>query len=146
MTNEPIKIALAGLGTVGIGVLKILEKNKNLLNNKTGRNLEIHAVCAKSKSKPRAVDLTGIRWVDDPLNLAEIKDIDIIIEVIGGSADPSKSLIEKALQCGKHVVTANKALLATHGHALALMAEKNNVALRFEASVAGGIPIIKAFL
>ena len=144
MNNEPIKIALAGLGTVGIGVLKILKKNESLLVKKTGRKFQITAVCARNQNKERGVDLNGINWVRDPLNLVEMDNIDIIVEVIGGSSEPSKTLVENALQNGKHVVTANKALLAKHGHSLALIAEKNKVALRFEAAVAGGIPIIKA--
>ena len=144
MIDKPIKVAIAGLGTVGTGVIKILEKNRVLLRKKTGRSIEISAVSAKNRTKPRRINLDGIRWIDDPLKLADIDDLDIIVEVIGGSSDPAKRLVENALKKGKHVVTANKALLASHGQTLALLAEENNTALRFEAAVAGGIPIIKA--
>ena len=141
---KPIRIGIAGLGTVGVGVLKILEKNECLLTRKTGRKFEVKAVSARNRTRSRDIDLNGIQWVENPLGLADLDDIDILVEVIGGSADPSKTLVERALKNGKHVVTANKALLATHGQALALLAEANNVGLRFEAAVAGGIPIIKA--
>ena len=144
MIDKPIKVAIAGLGTVGTGVIKILENNRVLLTKKTGRSIEISAVSAKNRTKPRRINLDGIRWIDDPLKLADIDDLDIIVEVIGGSSDPAKRLVENALKKGKHVVTANKALLASYGQTLALLAEENNTALRFEAAVAGGIPIIKA--
>lgn len=146
MSNRELNIGIAGLGTVGIGIFKILESNKTLLRKKTDANFNIRAVSAKNKDKIRDINLGGTQWTEDPVDLAEIGDIDIIIEVMGGSSDPAKALVENALQNGKHVVTANKALLATHGHSLAMIAEENNVALRFEAAVAGGIPIIKALI
>ena len=144
MAIKPLNIAIVGLGTVGVGIINILEKNAELLTKKIGRPLLVQAVCARDKSRTRDANLNGIEWVENPLSLTERKDIDIIVEVIGGSGNPAKLLVEKALMGGKHVVTANKALLAEHGHLLALMAEQNKVALRFEAAVAGGIPIIKA--
>ena len=144
MAIKPLNIAVAGLGTVGVGVLNILEKHDELLNKKLGRPIKVKAVCARDKNRLRDANLNDIEWVENPISLTERNDIDIIVEVIGGSGDPSKLIIEKALTNGKHVVTANKALLAEHGHSLALMAEKNKMALRFEAAVAGGIPIIKA--
>ncbi len=143
MNNKPIKIGVAGLGTVGVGVLKILKKNQTRIANLIDRKLQVVAVSAKNQSKSRKVNLNGIEWVNNSLDLAARDDIDIVVEVIGGSSDPAKKLIELALSNGKHVVTANKALLAEHGHSLALMAEDKKVALRFEAAVAGGIPIIK---
>ena len=143
MKNQSINIGIAGLGTVGTGVIKILNENRALLTEKTGKNFQIKAVSAKNRNKLREIDLNEIAWIDNPSDLAKRDDIDIIVEVIGGSNDPSKTLVEKALQNGKHVVTANKALLAMHGHSLALIAEKSQVALRFEAAVAGGVPIIK---
>ena len=146
MSNRELNIGIAGLGTVGIGIFKILESNKTLLRKKTDSDFNIRAVSAKNKDKIRDINLGGTQWTEDPVDLAEIGDIDIIIEVMGGSSDPAKALVENALQNGKHVVTANKALLATHGHSLAMIAEENNVALRFEAAVAGGIPIIKALI
>ena len=144
MNKKPINIAIAGLGTVGVGVIKILKKNETLLTKKTGRKFLVKAVSARDKTKARGIDLNGIQWIENPLDLASLDSIDLLVEVIGGSSDPSKTLVEEALKNGKHVVTANKALLATHGHQLALRAEENKVALRFEAAVAGGIPIIKA--
>ncbi len=146
MKNQPVTIGIAGLGTVGIGVLKILTKNNGILTKKTGKSFQIKAVSARNRNKVRDIDLNGIEWIENPLDLAKINDIDIIIEVMGGSGNPSKALVEQALQNGKHVVTANKALLAMHGASLALIAEKNQVALRFEAAVAGGIPIIKTLI
>ena len=101
------------------------------------------AVCAKNKNKARDINLEAIKWIERPLQMATQDEIDVVVEVIGGSSDPAKALIQKSLRNGKHVVTANKALLAEHGHSLALLAEKNKVVLRFEAAVAGGIPIIK---
>ena len=144
MAIKPLNIAVAGLGTVGVGILKVLEKNAELIAHKVGRPLQVKAVCARDKNKKRDVNLNDIEWTDDPLSLTKRNDIDVIVEVIGGSGDPSKLLVEKALRSGKHVVTANKALLAEHGHSLALLAEENKMALRFEGAVAGGIPIIKA--
>ena len=144
MAAKPLNIAVAGLGTVGVGILTILEKNAELLTKKLGRAIQVKTVCARNRDKIRNVNLNGIEWVENPLSLTERHDIDIIVEVIGGSGNPSKALVEKALMSGKHVVTANKALLAEHGHSLAVMAEENKMALRFEAAVAGGIPIIKA--
>ena len=144
MAIKPLNIAVAGLGTVGVGILKILEKNAGLLTKKIGRPLRVKAVCARDKNRTRDANLNAIEWVENPLSLTQRNDIDIIVEVIGGSGDPSKLLVENALMSGKHVVTANKALLAEHGHSLALIAEENKMALRFEAAVAGGIPIVKA--
>ena len=144
MAIKPLNIAIAGLGTVGTGILKILQQNADLLTKKAGKPIQVTAVCAKDKNRTRDVNLNGIDWVENPLLLAERNDIDIVVEVIGGSGNPSKLLVENSLMNSKHVVTANKALLAEHGHSLALIAEQNKVALRFEAAVAGGIPIIKA--
>ena len=143
MNYKPLNIAVAGLGTVGVGVLKILKENQSIISNKTNRLLQVKAVSARDRHKTRDIDLDKIEWVENPTTLAEAENIDVIVEVIGGATDPSKSLVETALKNGKHVVTANKALLAEHGHSLAITAEENNVALRFEAAVAGGIPIIK---
>jgi len=146
MENKPLNIAIAGLGTVGIGVLQIFEKNNEFLKNKSGRPLQIKAVSARDRHKTRGVDLGKLEWVEDTLSLADREDIDIIVEVIGGSEGTPKMLVENALKSGKHVVTANKALLAHHGHALAIAAEEKQVSLRFEAAVAGGIPIIKSIM
>jgi len=140
---EPLKVGLAGLGTVGIAVIDLLERGRDKLLARCGRPIEVVAVSARSRSKKRAIDLKKFRWVADPVALAADPEIDVFVEVIGGAGDPARRGIETALGAGKPVVTANKALLARHGHKLALLAERNQIALNFEASVAGGIPIVK---
>ena len=146
MSNKPFTIGLAGLGTVGLGVVKVLEQNRNLIATKVGREIKLKAVSARNKNKVRGVNLDKYEWVDELLSLPDREDLDAVVEVIGGTEEPSKSLIEKAIKCRKHVVTANKALLAMHGHELATKAECSQLSLRFEAAVAGGIPIIKALM
>jgi homoserine dehydrogenase len=137
----PLKVGLAGLGTVGSSVVRLIAEGQ--LAARCGRSVEVVAVTARDKAKDRGVDLSGVRWFDDPVTLASDPGIDVFVELIGGEADPAKAAIETALAAGKSVVTANKALLAKHGLALAQLAEANGVALNFEAAVAGGIPIIK---
>ncbi len=141
--NSPLRIGIAGLGTVGSGVVKLLAEHGRLLSVRGGRPLKIVAVSARSKKK-RDIDLTGMRWEKDPMALATAPDIDVVVELIGGSGGVARRLVQKALASGKHVVTANKALLALHGTELAALAEKKQRSLAFEAAVAGGIPIIKA--
>ncbi len=140
---EPLKIGLAGLGTVGAGVLKLLAGNGALLEQRSGRGIAVTAVCARDRTKDRGVDLSGLEWFDDPVELARSEAIEVFVELIGGDGDPAKASVVAALRAGKHVVTANKALLAKHGTELARLAEANNLALNFEAAVAGGIPIVK---
>jgi homoserine dehydrogenase len=140
---EPLKVGLAGLGTVGTAVIQLLERERDKLVARCGRPVEVVAVSARSRGKKRAVDLKKVRWAADPVELAGDPGIDVLVEVIGGAGDPAKSAVEAALAAGKPVVTANKALLAAHGHKLATLAERQRVALNFEASVAGGIPIVK---
>ena len=137
----PFRIAIAGLGTVGGGVVKALAARGEDLSRRAGRKLEITAVSARDKNKARGFAVTG--WSDDPLALAR-GDADVVVELIGGEEGIARQLVETALEGGKHVVTANKALLAKHGLALAQLAEKNGVTLKFEAAAAGGIPIVKA--
>ncbi|MEK7820149.1 MAG: homoserine dehydrogenase [Pseudomonadota bacterium] len=144
MNASPLRIGIAGLGTVGRGTLKVLGANADLLTARAGRELRPVAVSARDKTKDRGVPLKGLRWHDDPLALADDPDIDVVVELIGGSGGIARQLCEKALSQGKHVVTANKALLALHGTALARAAETSGRTLAFEAAVAGGIPIIKA--
>ncbi len=139
----PLKVGLAGLGTVGASVVQLIARQREALTARCGRPIEVVAVCARSRSRERAVDLGAMRWVDDPVGLAADPGIDVFVELIGGEGDPAKAAIERALASGKSVVTANKALLARHGVALAALAEQHHVALNFEAAVAGGIPIIK---
>ncbi len=142
--NSPLRIGIAGLGTVGAGVVKLLAEHGRLLSVRGGRPLKIVAVSARSKARKRDIDLSGMRWEKDPMALAAAPDIDVVVELIGGSGGVARRLVQKALASGKHVVTANKALLALHGTELAALAEKKQRSLAFEAAVAGGIPIIKA--
>jgi len=139
----PLKVGLAGLGTVGAAVIDLIARERAALTARTGRAIEVVAVTARSKAKKRAVDLSRLKWVRDPLALATDPDIDVFVELMGGAGDPAKSAIEAALAAGKSVVTANKALLARHGLALAALAEKRHVALNFEAAVGGAIPVVK---
>ena len=113
--TQPFRIAIAGLGTVGTGVIKILEKHAAEIALRAGRPVEIIAVSARDKSKDRGVDLSGLDWVDDCAELAARDDIDAIVEMIGGSEGKAADLVRRSLAAGKHVVTANKALLAHHG-------------------------------
>lgn len=141
--SKPLRIGIAGLGTVGAGVVKILAARGEHLAAASGRALELVAVCARDKAKDRGIDLSGVRWEDDPMALAAADDIDLVVELIGGSEGIARDLVEASLKAGKHVATANKALIAHHGTALARLAEEKGVALNYEAAVAGGIPIVK---
>lgn len=141
--TTPLRLGLAGLGTVGMGVITIIQENAALVAARAGRPVELVAVSARSR-RDRGRDLSAYDWEDDPVALARRPDIDVYIEVMGGSNGPAKASIEAALATGKDVVTANKALLALHGQKIALAAESAGRALRFEAAVAGGIPVIKA--
>jgi homoserine dehydrogenase len=142
MTN-PLRLGIAGLGTVGTGTVKIVEKHAEMLTRRTGRPISISAVSARSRKRDRGIDLTPYAWEDDPVALAKRDDVDVFIELMGGENGPAKASVEAAIAAGKHVVTANKAMLAVHGQALAEAAEAKNVSLRFEAAVAGAIPAIK---
>jgi homoserine dehydrogenase len=139
----PLKVGLAGLGTVGAAVVRLLHQERAALAARSGRPIEVVAVSARSRKKDRGIDLQTLRWVADPVELAADPGIDVFVELIGGEGDPAKSAIEAALAAGKSVVTANKALLAHHGVKLAALAEKMQVALNFEAAVGGAIPIVK---
>ncbi len=142
-SSKPLRLGIAGLGTVGIGVIDILRTEQARLFELTGRAVEIVAVSAKDKTKKRNIDLKSITWIEQAEDLATHPNIDAIVEVIGGAEGVARTLVERALKNGKSVVTANKALMAYHGQSLAVLAEKKNASLRFEAAVAGGIPIIK---
>ncbi|MBR1122611.1 homoserine dehydrogenase [Bradyrhizobium lablabi] len=139
----PLKVGIAGLGTVGAEVVRLIEEQGRMLSARSGRGVRVTAVTARSKVKKRSVDLNGIAWARNPLELANDPDIDCFVELMGGAGDPAFSAIEAALKSGKSVVTANKALIAKHGVRLAKAAEKHGGALNYEAAVAGGIPIIK---
>jgi homoserine dehydrogenase len=142
-STGPLRIAIAGLGTVGAGVVKLLQIQAADLARRSGRPIEIVAVSARDRRRDRGVDLARYRWHDDPVALASQNDVDVVVELIGGSEGPARQLLEAAIAGGKHVVSANKALLAHHGAALARAAEAKGVSLGYEAAVAGGIPIIK---
>ncbi len=141
--TEPLRIAIAGLGTVGAGTLTLLQENRGVLAARCGRPLDVIGVSARDRSKDRGVSLEGIAWVDDAASLAEL-DVDVVVELIGGEEGAARALVERALARGLDVVTANKALVAHHGAHLAECAEAAGAHLGFEAAVAGGIPIVKA--
>lgn len=140
---SPLRLGLAGLGTVGIGVVKIVQRHADLIAARAGRAVEITAVSARDRTKNRDADLSGYAWEEDPVALAQRDDVDVFIEVMGGHEGPARAATEAAIAAGKDVVTANKALLAHHGQALAEAAEAQGRVIRFEAAVAGGIPVIK---
>lgn len=142
--SDALKIGIAGLGTVGAGVAKILRDHSEMLTLRAGKPIVITAVSARSRSKDRGVDLAAFEWFDDPVAMAKSDSIDVFVELIGGEDGVAYAATQAAIEAGKHVVTANKAMLAMHGQPLALAAEDAGVNLRFEAAVAGGIPIIKA--
>jgi homoserine dehydrogenase len=139
----PLRIGIAGLGTVGTGVIRIVQQKAELLAARAGRPLSISAVSARTRDTDRGVSLSDYAWEDDPVALARRDDLDVFIELIGGSDGPAKAATEAAIAAGKDVVTANKAMLAHHGHALATAAEEAGCVIRFEAAVAGGIPVVK---
>jgi len=141
--TSPLRIGVAGLGTVGGGLLRLLRQNEESLAARCGRPLQVVAVSARDRSKARGLDLSGLRWIDDARALAADPEVDLVVELIGGSEGVAREVVETALRRGVPVVTANKALVAHHGPALARMAEEAGAALAFEAAVAGGIPIIK---
>ena len=139
----PLNIGVAGLGTVGAAVVDLIARQRDALAARCGRPIEVVAVSARSRAKNRGVNLKGLKWHGDPLSLARDPSINVFVELIGGAGNPAKAAIEAALSAGKSVVTANKALLAHHGVALASRAETHRVALNFEAAVGGAIPIVK---
>ncbi|HEX4533412.1 MAG TPA: homoserine dehydrogenase [Rhizomicrobium sp.] len=141
--KSPLRIAIAGLGTVGGGVAKALLAREQELSARAGRKLETVMITAQDRTKDRGFDMSDIPWADD-LQALVSGDADVVVELIGGDEGPARTLVEKSLAAGKHVVTANKALLAKHGAALAVLAEDMGVSLKFEAAAAGGIPIVKA--
>jgi homoserine dehydrogenase len=141
--SKALRIAVAGLGTVGGGVASVLLTRGKELEQRAGRPLELVGVSARDKGKRRAANVSNIAWENDATALVK-SDAGVIVELIGGEEGPAYDLVKYALLANKHVVTANKALLAYHGAELAALAEENGVALKFEAAAAGGIPIVKA--
>ncbi len=142
--TTPLRLGIAGLGTVGVGVVRIVRTHAALLQARTGRDIQITAVSARDQSRDRGINLNHYAWESDPVTLAKRDDIDIYVELMGGADGPALDSVRAALESGKDVVTANKAMLAMHGYELAKLAEEKGRIIRFEAAVAGGIPVIKA--
>ena len=140
---EPLRIALAGLGTVGAGVIRLVEANQALIARRAGRPIEIVAISARDRNRQRGVDLSRYAWDDDMVILGEKPEVDVVVELVGGSDGPALACARTTIEAGKSLVTANKAMIAHHGLELAAKAEAAKVALKFEAAVAGGIPVIK---
>jgi len=143
MAAAPLRIGIAGLGTVGTSVVRMLADKKSELERQCGRPITTVLVSARDRTRDRGIDLSQIQWVDDPVELARSPDIEVFVELIGGDNGPAMASVKAALESGKHVVTANKALLSKHGVELAQIAEENGLLLNYEAAVAGGIPVIK---
>ncbi|MBI3513139.1 MAG: homoserine dehydrogenase [Proteobacteria bacterium] len=142
--GQPLKLAIAGLGTVGAATGALIRGQADLLMWRAGRPLVLRAVSARDRAKPRGFALEDVAWFADPVAMAREADADVIVELIGGADGAARATVEAALAAKRHVVTANKALLAHHGNALARTAEAAGLVLAYEAAVAGGIPIIKA--
>ncbi|GAL97073.1 homoserine dehydrogenase [Acetobacter tropicalis NRIC 0312] len=142
-SSSPLRLGIAGLGTVGAGVIRLLETNADLITARAGRPLKVVAVSARDRTRDRGVNVSGLRWYDNAVDLVTDPEVDVVVELIGGAEGPARALVEAALQAGKPVVTANKALLAIHGPALAQVSAEKSAPLLFEAAVAGGIPAIK---
>ncbi|MGL6043943.1 MAG: homoserine dehydrogenase [Sandaracinobacteroides sp.] len=140
---RPLRIGLAGLGTVGAGVVKLLDANAGLIARRAGRPIVVSAVSARDRQRERGVDLARFAWVDDATTLAGRDDVDVVVELVGGADGPALTLARATLGAHKPFVTANKAMLAHHGLLLAELAEAAGTPLKFEAAVAGGIPVIK---
>ena len=138
-----INIAIAGLGTVGAETYRIITEESDFLKARSSAKFNVLAVSAKSRDKKRDVDLTGAEWITDCRDIADIDNIDVVIELVGGSEGVAKELVEKSITNGKSVITANKALVATHGNNIGELVAKHDVMFGYEAAVAGGIPIIK---
>lgn len=143
LSPAPLRLGIAGLGTVGAGVVKLLRAQSALLAARAGRPFEIVTVSARDRTRDRGVSLENLRWVDEAVEMAHAPDIDVVVELIGGAEGPARRLVTEALKAGKSVVTANKALLALHGEELAALSETYGGTLLFEAAVAGGVPAVK---
>ena len=141
--SEPLRIALAGLGTVGAGVVRLIEANADLIARRAGRPIVITAISARNRGKNRGFDAARYAWEDDMVILGERDDVDVVVELVGGADGPALALARTTFEAGKALVTANKAMIAHHGLELAKRAEAARCAFRFEAAVAGGIPVIK---
>ena len=144
MTSKQINIAIVGFGNIGSYFYASLKKNRKTITTKTGKIPFVKYISAKNKNKKRNINIPNSKWVKNPLKLTLDKEIDVIVELIGGSEGIAKKLVFSALKNKKHVITANKSLMAKYGDELAYIAEKNKVNLEYEAAVAGGIPVIKS--
>jgi len=142
--SKPLKIAVAGLGTVGATVVKLLQVQASLIEARCGRPIVVTAISARDRTKDRGFDASNLVWFDDAAEMASKADADVVVEVIGGSDGIARAVVDNAIAAGRHVVTANKALLAIHGAEIARAADAAGVTIAYEAAVAGGIPIIKA--
>ena len=141
---KKLNIAIIGLGNIGSYLFKFLNENKKILTEKNNCTPVITYVCAKNRKKNRKIKIKKNQWLSNYLDATKLKDVDLVVELIGGSEGPAKKLVFNALKNKKHVVTANKALIAKYGDQLAKIAEKNKVNLEFEAAVCGGVPIIRS--
>ncbi|MHA1568900.1 MAG: homoserine dehydrogenase [Alphaproteobacteria bacterium] len=141
--SGPLKLAVAGLGTVGCGTIRLLREQEDILTRRCGRPIRVTAVSARDRGRDRDIDISGYDWFENAEAMAREADAEVVVELIGGSDGAAKAVCEAAISAGRHVVTANKALVALHGTALARAAEDKGVSLAYEAAVAGGIPIIK---
>ncbi|MCK8637669.1 homoserine dehydrogenase [Parasaccharibacter sp. TMW2.1882] len=141
--TSPLRLGIAGLGTVGTGVIRLLREHADLLRHRTGRSIEVVAVSARNRTRDRGIDLSGLHWHDDPVALANDPNVDVVVELMGGAEGTAHTLVTEALKAGKAVVTANKALVARHAEELAHLSHQHGAPLLFEAAVAGGIPAIK---
>ena len=140
---KSIKIGIAGMGVVGSGVAAVLKRNSDEIARRAGRGIELAVVATRTRSKAEPLAADGVQIVADIMDVARHPDIDIVVETMGGY-EPAKSFVLEAIKNGKHVVTANKALLAEHGNEIFAAAQAKGVTVAFEAAVAGGIPVIKA--
>ena len=140
---KPIRVGLVGLGTVGGGTVEVLRRNREEIARRAGRDIVVRLASARDLAKPRAVNLEGIELVADAMKVVTHPEVDIVVELIGGDTR-AFDLVRTAIEGGKHVVTANKALLAKHGNEIFTLAQKKGVMVAFEAAVAGGVPVIKA--
>ncbi len=143
MSTKDLRIGLAGLGTVGAGVIKLLDENAAIVGRRAGRTIRVTAVSARDRTRDRGVDTSRFAWEDNAPDLAAREDVDCVVELVGGSDGPAFATAKATLGAGKCFVTANKAMIAHHGLELAALAEKAGAALKFEAAVGGGIPVIK---
>jgi len=140
---KPVRIGLLGLGTVGCGTVQVLARNGDEIARRAGRGIVVVAAAVRDLTRERECDLDGVRLTDDPASVVDDPDVEVVVELMGGT-EPARTLVLRAIAAGKHVVTANKALIALHGNEIFARAQEQGVVVAFEAAVAGGIPIIKA--